>query len=128
MAATINIHRRRRLAAQYAYPVLAGVRIYGGTAVGVTADLVAVPAGHAACVALIGFADDTVDNRDKTTGSQQLGISKGTFDIVLPGALAADIGKPVYAVDDNTFTLTAGTSLKIGIVDAIDASGVWLKI
>lgn len=127
MAATADIRRRTRTGDAYGYPVLAGVRIFGGTYIGVTAALAAVPAGHASCVALIGFAEENVDNRDGATGDRLINAKKDVTAITLAGATAADIGKTVYASADDTFTLAAGALLPAGILHAIDADGVWLK-
>lgn len=127
MTATADIRRKTRAGNSYGYPVLGGVRIFGGTYIGVTAALAAVPAGHASCVALIGFAEENVDNRDGVTGDRLINAKKDVTAITLAGATAADIGKTVYASADDTFTLTAGALLPAGILHAIDADGVWLK-
>lgn len=127
MAATTDIRRKWRKGDGYGYAVLGGVRIFGGTMIGVTAALAAVPATHASCVALIGFAEEAVDNRDGATGDKLINARKGVTNIPLAGATPADIGKPVYASADDTFTLAAGALLQAGTIDAIDADGVWLK-
>lgn len=127
MTATADIRPKTRLGNAYGYPVLAGVRIFGGTICGVTAALAAVPAGHASCVALIGFAEEAVDNRDGATGDRLINLKKEIRNIPLAGATPADIGKTVYASADDTFTLAAGALLPAGKIDAIDADGVWLK-
>lgn len=127
MTASADIRRKWRAGDAYGYPVLAGVRIFGGTMIGVTAALAAVPAAHADCVALVGFASEAVDNRDGATGDRLIEARKGVTNIPLSGATAADIGKTVYASADDTFTLAAGALLPAGTIDAIDAEGVWLK-
>ncbi|MDR6102788.1 putative RecA/RadA family phage recombinase [Agrobacterium larrymoorei] len=127
MVATSDIRRKWRKGDMYGYPVLGGVQIFGGTMIGVTAALAAVPAGHASCVALIGFSEEAVDNRSGATGDRLVNARKGVSVIPLAGAVPADIGKPVYASADDTFTLAAGSLLKAGTIDAIDAEGVWLK-
>ncbi len=127
MTATADIRRKTRPGNSYGYPVLGGVRIFGGTYIGVTAALAAVPAGHASCVALIGFAEENVDNRDGSTGDRLINAKKDVTAITLAGATAADIGKTVYASADDTFTLAAGALLPAGILHAIDADGIWLK-
>ncbi len=127
MTASADIRRKWRNGDAYGYPVLAGVRIFGGSVLGVTAALAAVPAGHADCVAIVGFASEAIDNRDGTTGDRLIEARKGVTNIPLSGATAADIGKKVYASADDTFTLTAGALLAVGTIDAIDADGVWLK-
>ncbi|MBD8686579.1 MULTISPECIES: hypothetical protein [unclassified Rhizobium] len=127
MTATSDIRRKWRKGDAYGYPVLGGVRIFGGTMIGVTAALAAVPAAHPNCVALIGFAEEAVDNRDGATGDRLINARKGVTNIPLAGATPANIGAIVYASADDTFTLTAGSLLKAGTIDAIDADGVWLK-
>ncbi|HAU76450.1 MAG TPA: hypothetical protein DCW88_13270 [Agrobacterium sp.] len=127
MTATADIRPTTRSGNAYGYPVLAGVRIFGGTMCGVTAALAAVPAAHASCVALIGFAEEAVDNRDGATGDRLINLKKEIRNIPLAGATPADIGKTVYASADDTYTLVAGVLLPAGKIDAIDADGVWLK-
>ncbi len=127
MTATADIRRKTRPGNSYGYPVLGGVRIFGGTMIGLTAALAAVPAGHASCVVLIGFAELAVDNRDGATGDFLINAKKEVTLIPLAGAVATDIGKTVYASADDTFTLVAGALLPAGKIDAIDADGVWLK-
>ncbi|MFC3074685.1 hypothetical protein [Shinella pollutisoli] len=127
MAASADIRRKWRKGDSYGYPVLANVRIFGGTMVGVTAALAAVPAGHADAVALVGFAEESVNNVGGATGDQTVTLRKGITHIPLAGATPANIGATVYASADDTFTLTAGSLLVAGTIDAIDADGVWLK-
>jgi len=127
MAATNDIRTKKRDGKSYGYPVLAGVLIYGGAAVGITAAMAAVPAGHADAVKLIGFSEERIDNTMGATGDQYVKIEKGVRLIPLAGATVADIGAAVYASADDTFTLVAGVLLQIGTIHAIDAEGVWLK-
>ena len=129
MTATNDIRAKKKglFTRSYGYPALAGVQIFGGTAVGITAALAAVPAGHADAVALVGFAEERIDNRDGATGDQFVKIEKDVRVIPLAGATPANIGDAVYASADDTFTLVAGELLAIGTIDAIDADGVWLK-
>lgn len=127
MAASSDIRRKWRKGDSYGFPVLAGVRLFGGTMMGVTAAGAAVPAGHVNAVALIGFVEESIDNTGGATGDQIANARKGVTNIPLAGATPADIGKTVYASADDTFTLTAGSLLVAGTIDAIDADGVWLK-
>lgn len=127
MAASADIRRKWRNGDSYGYPVLAGVRLFGGALMGVTAAGAAVPAGHANAVALVGFVEQSIDNTGGATGDQMAHALKGVTAIPLAGAAYADIGKTVYASADDTFTLVAGALLPAGTIDAIDADGVWLK-
>lgn len=127
MTATADIRRKWRKGDSYGYPALAATRILGGTMVGVTAAGAAVPAGNVNAVALVGFAEESIDNTAGATGDRTVNARKGVTLIPLTGATPADIGKTVYASADDTFTLTAGALLVAGTIDAIDADGVWLK-
>jgi hypothetical protein len=129
MAATDDIRSRRKpgLGRSFGYPVLANTKIFGGSAVGITANREAVPAGHVSAVKLIGFAEQRADNTGGATGDQVVNIEKDVRLIPLAGAVVSNIGATVYASADDTFTLTAGSLLAIGTIDAIDADGVWLK-
>lgn len=128
MVASNDIIRPRRPEPDsYGFPVLGGVLIYRGVMAGITAAGAAVPAAHASCVALIGFAPERIDNRNGATGEQSINLKKGVFKIALAGATPADINKPVYASADDTFTLTAGALLQAGTLAAIDADGIWMK-
>jgi len=123
----IRTQRKPHLARQYGYPVLANTVIYGGTAMGITADKEAVPAGHVSAAKLIGFAAERYDNRGGATGDMTATAEKDVRLIPLAGATVANIGATVYASADDTFTLTAGSLLAIGKIDAVDADGVWLS-
>jgi uncharacterized membrane protein (DUF2068 family) len=129
MTATDDIRSKRKpgLGRSYGYPVLANTKIFGGSAVGITANREAVPAAHVSAVKLIGFAEQRADNTGGATGDQVVNIEKDVRLIPLAGATVANIGATVYASADDTFTLTAGSLLAIGTIDAIDADGVWLK-
>lgn len=127
MAATNDLSYVERQGDAYDYPVLAGVIHYGRGGVGVTAAGYSVPAGHASAVALVGLADERVDNSTGANGAVRVRAKKGVFKIPL-AATPANVGAKVYMSDDNTFTLTAGALLSIGTIDAVDAAGTWLKI
>ena len=131
-AATHDLDIPRRMpvsSSSYGYPAKAGVRIFKRAIVGITAAKLAVPAGTAECVALIGLATMSVDNRTGADGVEQVQADKGVFRMPFATATPADIGSAVYALDDQTLQLTnANGALRLGIIEAIDAEGVWIKI
>lgn len=127
MAASNDLDYTERQGASYEFPALADTLYYGRAGIGVTAAGVAVPAGHANAVKLVGFSAERVDNRGGAAGAQRVRVKKGVFRIPLAGATAANIQAAVYMTADDTFTLTASTNLQIGTIDAVDADGVWLK-
>lgn len=127
MAASNDLTYPERNGRAYEFPALADTLYYGRAGIGVTAAGVAVPAGHVNAVKLVGLNAERVDNRGGATGDRRVRVNKGVFRIPLAGATAANAQAPVYMTADDTFTLTASTNLQIGIIDAVDADGVWLK-
>lgn len=128
MAATKDIEAPERPGSSYGYPVLAGERIFGRSIVAVTAALAAVPAQHADAVAIVGLAEERFDNRDGATGDVMARALRGVRRFPVTGADAGDIGATVYALDDGTLQLTnAGGELAAGIIDGVDADGVWVR-
>lgn len=105
------------------FPVIAADIIYQGAAVGDNASGYARPlvAGDP----FRGFAQETVDNSAGTAGAKYVRCKKSGF-IRLPiSALAiTDVGKDVYASDDDTFTLTQSTNTRIGHVSSWVETGI----
>lgn len=127
MTASNDLQYKERDGRQYDFPVLTNVKIYGRAAVGITSNKEMVPAAHGSAVKLIGLAEERYDNTGGATGAILGRAKKGVFLIPL-SATPANIGAAVYASADDTFTLTAGSLLQIGIVHAVDVEGTWLKI
>ena len=94
-----------------AIPVAAAAKIYQGALVGRTATGYGRPlkAGDVA----MGFAKDHTDNTNGVDGEKTSELkSKGKASLFISGITLADVGRKVYASDDNTFTLTeAGNSV-----------------
>jgi len=105
------------------YPMIAADVIYEGAAVGDNGSGYARPleAGDA----FRGFAERNSDNHDGVAGDKNIRV-KETGKIVLPisGLSIDDVGKDVYASDDDTFTLTKGSNTRIGYVCRYESSGV----
>ena len=98
-------------------PVIAADIIYEGAAVGDNASGYMRPlvAGDPFC----GFAVEKVDNSAGAAGDKRV-LLKTRGRIVLPvtgASSVADRGKPVFASDDDTFTLTQSTNTYIGEVE-----------
>jgi hypothetical protein len=99
------------------YPVIAADIIYQGSAVGENGAGFARPlvAGDP----FLGFADRRSDNAAGAAGDVTIRVkTKGKIVIPVTGASAvtANDRPPVYASDDDTFTLTATGNTKIGNV------------
>lgn len=99
-----------------ALPVIASDIIYEGAAVGDNASGLARPL--VAADPFLGFAERQCDNSAGAASAKNVRVRlRGA--IVLPvvgAASAADVGETVYASDDDTFTLTAGSNTAIGKV------------
>jgi hypothetical protein len=96
-------------------PVIASDIIYEGAAVGDNGSGYARPlvAGDP----FRGFSIDNVDNSTGAAGDKTVRVKKEGEVVLDISALAiTDVGKPVYASDDDTFTLTASTNTHIGRV------------
>lgn len=67
----------------------------------------------------LGFAVEQVDNSSGSAGDKYVEVyHKGEVELSVTSAAVTDIGKPVYASDDNTFTFTSGSNTYIGCVVA----------
>jgi len=132
MAASKDQALAYRDGAAYGYGVKAVTIIYARTIVALTAGGLAVPAGHADAVVIAGVAKHHADNRDGFDGDGVLPVMKGdAYPFAFDAAPAyADIGKPVYAIDDNTVSLSdsGGTRLLAGTLDGIEGGTAWTRI
>ncbi|WP_026379369.1 hypothetical protein [Afifella pfennigii] len=128
MAATKDLERPSRTGDSYGYPAGANIRHFGRTIVAVTATLETVLPDDEDAVAVVGLAEERIDNRDGAAGDQIVRALRGVFLFPVTDAGADDIGKTVYAADDETLQLTnAGGELAAGTIDGIDADGVWVR-
>jgi hypothetical protein len=104
-------------------PVVAADIIYEGAAVGLNGSGYARPlvAGDV----FGGFALRQCDNASGANGDKNVRvINQGTIALNVTGLTIDDIGKPVYASDDDTFTMTAGANTQVGSVKRWISDGV----
>lgn len=104
------------------FPVIATDIIYQGAAVGDNGSGYARPlvAGDA----FLGFADYQADNSTGVAGNAFVRCRTfGRIKLAVATLVAGDVGKSVYASDDNTFTLVTTNNTKIGHVIAVLAAG-----
>lgn len=104
-------------------PVIAADIIYEGSAVGNdgNGNMRPLVAGDA----FEGFASAKVDNSTGAAGDKRVRvIKKGAVKLAVASLVLGDLGKPVYASDDDTFVLTEGSNSYIGRVIRFDAAGV----
>ena len=98
-----------------AIPVAAGAKIYQGALVGRTAAGYGRPlqAGDVP----MGFAKEPQDNTNGQDGEKTCELkAKGKVSLFVSGLTLADVGRKVYAGDDNTFTLAAAGNSFVGFV------------
>ena len=96
-----------------AIPVAAAAKIYQGTLVGKTAAGYGRPLQAGDIIA--GFAKDHTDNTNGVDGEKTCELkSKGKVSLFISGLTIADVGRKVYAADDNTFTLTGTNNSAFG--------------
>ena len=103
-------------------PVIAADIIYEGAAVGLNTSGYARPliAGDP----FGGFALRQSDNANGVAGEKNVRvIARGAIVLSVTGLTIDDFGKPVYASDDDTFTMTASTNTQIGTVKRFITNG-----
>ncbi len=97
-------------------PVIASDIIFEGAAVGDNGSGLARPL--VAADPFLGFAKERCDNSAGAASARNVKVfERGKIELDVTGvASAADVGEAVYASDDDTFTLTAGSNSAIGKV------------
>jgi predicted RecA/RadA family phage recombinase len=105
-------------------PMVATDIIYEGAAVGIEAA-----SGNArplnAGDAFAGFCIQNADNATGSAGDVRVQVkTHGEVQLPVTNVAATDIGKPVYASDDDTFVLTATGNSYIGKVKRFVSTGV----
>ncbi len=104
------------------FPVIASDIIYEGAAVGDNGSGYARPLESGD--KFLGFAEAQADNSSGSAGDINVRvIEAGKVKLTVASAAITDVGRPVYASDDNTFAL-AGVGTKIGYVHRFVSSGV----
>lgn len=106
------------------YPVIASDIIYDGAAVGLVDGT-----GHArplnAADRFVGFAVEKADNSAGAAAAITVKVRvKGQAQLSVTGAAITDIGQPVYASDDDTFTFNPADGAFIGLMRRFVSSGV----
>lgn len=106
------------------YPVIASDIIYEGAAVGENGSGYARPL--VAADPFLGFAESKVDNAAGAAGDKTVRVkNRGKIQLAIAAvAITANDRPKVYASDDNTFTLTAGSNTLIGTVYQWVSTGI----
>lgn len=120
----VNKPRAFELGDRNHLPVIAADIIFEGAAVGVQAST-----GYARPLTATdlfgGFALEKADNSVGAAAAiNVLVMTQGEVQLSVSGAVATDIGQPVYATDDDTFTFLPTDAVYIGRVKRYVSSGV----
>lgn len=131
-AATTNIPTTTKQRSVRNLAVKAATRIFQGTLAALTTAGYLRPAVAANTTdKIVGLAAGEADNRDGANGDLKLDALIGTFEVAYSGTAPtiADLGKPLYVVDDQTVTLDPTGSPPIaGILHdvSVTSSLCWL--
>jgi len=129
-ALTKDRNTTRKIGGQAAYPVAAGAKIYAGSMVCLNSEGYAVPGADTAGLKFAGVSREYVDNSNGADGALKILVWKdGVFDFEAANISAADVGKPVFAADDQTVALTTTNGVGCGIITELEsATKVWVDI
>lgn len=133
-ALTKDRNTRARTSPYRVSPVAAATTIYAGCLLMRNAAGYIVPGQTATGLVGVGRAEKNVDNASGAAGEQNIEYLIGTFHFANSSGADeitfADVGKKVFAVDDQTVAKTDGSSTRspAGIVDIVDANGVWVRM
>lgn len=119
----VDVVRSYQLGDRNHLPVVATDIIYEGAAVGDNGSGYARPlvAGDP----FRGFCVYRADNATGAAGAINVEVKQeGTVQLAVGSAAITDVGKPVYASDDATFTLTATSNSYVGRIVRFISTGV----
>lgn len=119
-----NSVRSYELGDRNEYPMIAADIIYEGAAVGVVDA-----SGHARPLTgvdrFVGFAEAKADNSAGAAAAKTVRVvESGKIQLSVSGAVITDVGQPVYATDDDTFTFIPTAAAFVGFVHRFVSSGV----
>lgn len=79
-------------------------------------------------IAGIALEHVVVDSGDSNGDKQVLVAVDGVWAFPIGAITVANLGDAVYANDDGTITLTAGTEIQLGVLVGVDANYAWVDI
>ena len=91
-------------------PVAASVKIFAGSMVCANATGYAAPAADTANFRFQGIAEEYVDNSAGADAAKTVKVRRGVFELTTAGAAITDVGKHVFATDDQTVALNGTTN------------------
>lgn len=119
-----NLPRAYELGNRNEFPVIASDIIYEGAAVGLVDAT-----GHARPLTtvdrFVGFAEAKADNASGSAAAVNVRvIESGKARLTVADVVITDAGQPVYASDDNTFTLNPASGPFVGFVHRFETTGI----
>jgi hypothetical protein len=119
-----NKPRAFEIGTRNAFPMIGSDIIYEGAAVGLVDAT-----GHArplnAADRFAGFAESTADNSAGAAAAISARVVEaGKIQLAVTGVVITDVGQPVYATDDDTFTFLPTGAAFIGFVHRFVSAGV----
>ena len=105
-----------------AYEVEANVAIHRGALVTVDSTGYLNPAAPTH-VRVVGVAYDSANNNPGAAGAISARVQReGVIQLNGSGFTQANVGAKVYVVDDNTVTLTATSSIQVGVITSVNSA------
>lgn len=131
MALSMKLNVERKDGVVAAMKVAAATKIFEGGLVKSNAAGFLAPCSTEAGSYFQGVALESMDNSGGANGAVQARVYKtGRFLLKGTGFVAADVGKTVFASDDETVTKTSGAGLQpVGSIDeVVSSTQVWVQI
>jgi len=130
---TVRKDVRRQEGNILSYPVAASTKLFEGALIALNASGYAVKAADTTNFTFVGVCDETADNTSGSAGDIRVKVwTYGVVDVVANfSAAAADAGKKVYQLDDQTVDLAANVTndVLVGkIVEVVSASKLRVAI
>jgi hypothetical protein len=125
-ALTANFNRTEKVGRLQSYPIFAGAKVYKNALLMVRPDGYVAPAAALAGAVYVGMAYEEA-LIPTASGDVSLRVErKNAIEIAIGAATQADLGKEVYASDDNTVSTTQGANeVAVGvIIEVISATKV----
>ena len=129
-ALTANVARDKKATKMPSYGVKADVVVFLGSLCKIGADGYLAPCAAEVGAVFAGMSRSNVDMTGLTSGDYEADVeSRDSFYVAAAGMTVADIGKKVYAADDNLVQLAAGTNLQeVGrIIEVVSATKVLVQ-
>ena len=126
-ALTQSVAREEKESKLVAFPVAADAVIFRGSFLKINAAGFVEPCAAEAGAVFAGVAREGVDATGLSNGDCKVQVEiRNSQYVAASGIVDADMGKKVYALDDNTVQLAAGTNLQeVGkIIEIVSATKV----